>query len=114
MTSDLVDVIEQFTWELYQELVDLWGEPANKLKQVITGNLNYNRDNEPVWALCEQVLHKSHISYDSELFLEKQKFIVGIVCHELAHVFAGNDEGHNEIFELFLKKIKKVVDENYY
>lgn len=108
--SDLVLVIEQFTWEVYTKLEEMFGKPKNPLKQVITGGLNYNRPDEPVWALCEQLLGKSCISYDNELFLESDRFIIDIVCHELAHVWAGNENGHNKVFKDFYKKFKNIVD----
>lgn len=98
--------IVEATWYLYDQFCDKFGNPARPLKQVLVGNLQ----NEDEWANCTQLLGGSHVCYDNTLLAETDKFIIEIVCHELAHVWAGVENDHGKIFKEFEKKFKNCVD----
>lgn len=94
------------TWYLYGQFCEKYGEPSRPLKQVLVGNLQ----NEDEWGNCTQLLGRSHICYDVTLLSETDKFILDIVCHELAHVWAGVEEDHGKEFKKVYKKFKNNVD----
>ena len=106
------DKLVSFTKELYAQIVEQIGEPKFPLKQVYVGGMNYNREQE-VWGTCDQLLGKSTITFDTSLLEERVNFIVDIVIHELAHVFAGNDAGHGVAFCKYESYIRKILFKKY-